>query len=185
MQAVHHDGSIMLHARSAKYGRLAHGLAVQVPAALVKRQKRHFVRLPTGNNSGEWQGMYSTNHKRVFFHCRYTCRPGLQRRGVGRPGHGGSAGGCSRCHRRSCSNSQVRQLACERRQLCARAALTHLLVTLRRVAQAIKVLAHMHCAITPASVVSVVHLSHDTPVHQMLTPSFYARIRGLINEADT
>eukprot|EP00887_Chlorella_sp_A99_P004016 scaffold11.g4016.t1 len=45
VQAVHHDGSIMLHTRSTKYGRLQGGLAVAVPPALVKRQKQHFVSL--------------------------------------------------------------------------------------------------------------------------------------------
>lgn len=42
MQSIQQDGSVMLHTRSTKYGRLCHGQAVRVPAELVKRQRQHF-----------------------------------------------------------------------------------------------------------------------------------------------
>lgn len=42
VQSVHADGSVALHTRSAKYGKLRHGQLVVVPPALVKRQKQHF-----------------------------------------------------------------------------------------------------------------------------------------------
>ena len=37
------DGSVALHTRSTKYGKLAGGQLLTVPANLVKRQKQHFV----------------------------------------------------------------------------------------------------------------------------------------------
>jgi exosome complex component RRP4 len=45
VQALQHDGGVMLQTRSAKYGRLLGGQLVRVPADLVKRQKAHFLRL--------------------------------------------------------------------------------------------------------------------------------------------
>lgn len=48
VQAVHHDGSIMLHTRSSKYGRLQGGLVVAATPTLIKRQKQHFVQLGGG-----------------------------------------------------------------------------------------------------------------------------------------
>ncbi|KAK2080061.1 hypothetical protein QBZ16_002457 [Prototheca wickerhamii] len=45
VQSVHNDGSLALHARSARYGALGQGTLVRVPAALVRRQARHFQRL--------------------------------------------------------------------------------------------------------------------------------------------
>ncbi|CAK0745730.1 hypothetical protein CVIRNUC_001640 [Coccomyxa viridis] len=47
VQSLHADGSIALHTRSAKYGKLAGGDSVSIPAALVKRQKHHFSSLQT------------------------------------------------------------------------------------------------------------------------------------------
>jgi exosome complex component RRP4 len=45
VQSLQHDGAVMLHTRSSKYGRLSGGQAVQVPADLAKRQKLHFQHL--------------------------------------------------------------------------------------------------------------------------------------------
>lgn len=45
VQSVHGDGSLALHARSARYGALGSGTLVRVPPALVRRQARHFQRL--------------------------------------------------------------------------------------------------------------------------------------------
>ncbi|GLC45058.1 hypothetical protein PLESTB_001464100 [Pleodorina starrii] len=42
VQSVHADGSVALHTRSAKYGKLTHGQLVEVPPNLIKRQKQHF-----------------------------------------------------------------------------------------------------------------------------------------------
>lgn len=42
VQALHHDGTVMLHTRSNKYGLLSRGQLVRVPAELVKRQRHHF-----------------------------------------------------------------------------------------------------------------------------------------------
>ncbi|PNH10883.1 Exosome complex component RRP4 [Tetrabaena socialis] len=42
VQSVHADGSVALHTRSAKYGKLVHGQLVEVPPNLIKRQKQHF-----------------------------------------------------------------------------------------------------------------------------------------------
>jgi exosome complex component RRP4 len=42
------SGSVALHTRSLKYGKLENGQFVVVPAALIKRLKQHFVTLPCG-----------------------------------------------------------------------------------------------------------------------------------------
>lgn len=42
VQSVHSDGSVHLHTRSLKYGKLANGQLVKVAAYLVKRLKQHF-----------------------------------------------------------------------------------------------------------------------------------------------
>lgn len=42
VQSLHGDGSIALHTRSAKYGKLQQGQLLVVPANLVKRQKQHY-----------------------------------------------------------------------------------------------------------------------------------------------
>eukprot|EP00002_Diphylleia_rotans_P001679 TRINITY_DN1093_c0_g4_i1.p1 TRINITY_DN1093_c0_g4~~TRINITY_DN1093_c0_g4_i1.p1 ORF type:complete len:303 (-),score=62.15 TRINITY_DN1093_c0_g4_i1:99-1007(-) len=48
VQAHHGDGSISLHTRNLRYGKLENGVLVQVPPALVKRCKTHFVMLSCG-----------------------------------------------------------------------------------------------------------------------------------------
>ncbi|XP_063067321.1 exosome complex component RRP4 [Engraulis encrasicolus] len=48
VQAVYSDGSLSLHTRSLKYGKLGQGVVVQVSPSLVKRQKTHFHNLPCG-----------------------------------------------------------------------------------------------------------------------------------------
>lgn len=48
VHAVFPDGSLSLHARSLKYGRLVNGAVVPVRAGLVRRLKQHFVSLPCG-----------------------------------------------------------------------------------------------------------------------------------------
>lgn len=45
VQSFYHDGAIALHTRSLKYGKLANGQLVEVPPALIKRQKQHFTTL--------------------------------------------------------------------------------------------------------------------------------------------
>jgi exosome complex component RRP4 len=48
VQSIHSgDGSVSLHTRSLKYGKLAGGQLVEVPADLVKRQRQHFITLDT------------------------------------------------------------------------------------------------------------------------------------------
>eukprot|EP00899_Mesostigma_viride_P011876 jgi/Mesvir1/2068/Mv02322-RA.1 len=42
VQALHHDGSVALHTRSRKYGKLTGGQLVKVPPSLIKRLKQHF-----------------------------------------------------------------------------------------------------------------------------------------------
>ncbi|GAB5372854.1 hypothetical protein AAMO2058_001700100 [Amorphochlora amoebiformis] len=59
-QAVKQDGSIHLHTRSLKYGKLNKGLFLSVPASLIKRCKKHFhtlkcgVDIILGNNGYVW-----------------------------------------------------------------------------------------------------------------------------------
>eukprot|EP00891_Asterochloris_glomerata_P000696 jgi/Astpho2/696/e_gw1.00013.94.1_t len=45
IQSFYADGSIALHTRSTKYGKLAEGILVEIPTKLIKRQKQHFVNL--------------------------------------------------------------------------------------------------------------------------------------------
>ncbi len=46
VQQVMSEGSVALHTRSTKYGKLAAGQLLEVPASLIKRQKQHFVSIP-------------------------------------------------------------------------------------------------------------------------------------------
>jgi exosome complex component RRP4 len=48
VHTVHADGSVLLHARSLKYGKLENGEFVVVAPGLVQRLKQHFVTLPCG-----------------------------------------------------------------------------------------------------------------------------------------
>mmetsp|Transcript_14139 Transcript_14139/g.24066 ORF Transcript_14139/g.24066 Transcript_14139/m.24066 type:complete len:308 (+) Transcript_14139:2-925(+) len=56
VQQFYHDGSMSLHTRNLKYGKLQNGQFLSVPAALIKRGKSHFLSLPcnvdviVGNN---------------------------------------------------------------------------------------------------------------------------------------
>ena len=60
VQKVQHDGSISLHTRNEKYGKLVNGQFIQVPALIIKRCKQHFHSLPCGvdiilgNNGFVW-----------------------------------------------------------------------------------------------------------------------------------
>ncbi|XP_025109724.1 exosome complex component RRP4-like [Pomacea canaliculata] len=48
VQNVMSDGTLSLHTRSLKYGKLGQGVLVQVPPSLIKRRKTHFHTLPCG-----------------------------------------------------------------------------------------------------------------------------------------
>lgn len=48
VQNVYSDGSLSLHTRSLKYGKLSQGVIVTVPPSLVLRRKNHFHDLPCG-----------------------------------------------------------------------------------------------------------------------------------------
>lgn len=48
VQQFFHDGTISLHTRSLKYGKLGKGQFVKVPPSLVKRCKQHFHSFPFG-----------------------------------------------------------------------------------------------------------------------------------------
>ena len=60
VQNIYNDGSLSLHTRSLKYGKLGQGVMVQVSPSLVKRRKTHFHQLPVGaslilgNNGFVW-----------------------------------------------------------------------------------------------------------------------------------
>ena len=53
VQSIHADGTVALHARSAKYGKLTSGRLVSVPPFLVKRQKQNFLSIPFGPEDAE------------------------------------------------------------------------------------------------------------------------------------
>eukprot|EP00088_Acartia_fossae_P017130 TRINITY_DN1969_c0_g1_i4.p1 TRINITY_DN1969_c0_g1~~TRINITY_DN1969_c0_g1_i4.p1 ORF type:complete len:302 (-),score=46.55 TRINITY_DN1969_c0_g1_i4:281-1186(-) len=48
VQNIYHDGSLSLHTRSLKYGKLGQGCLLKVSPSLVKRRKTHFHQLPCG-----------------------------------------------------------------------------------------------------------------------------------------
>jgi len=60
VQTVHQDGSLSLHTRSLRYGKLGQGVFLKVPPSLVKRQKNHVhllacgVNIILGNNGFVW-----------------------------------------------------------------------------------------------------------------------------------
>lgn len=62
VQSIFSDGSLSLHTRSLKYGKLSQGCLVTVAPALIKRRKTHFQNLPCGaslilgNNGYVWIG---------------------------------------------------------------------------------------------------------------------------------
>jgi len=45
VQSINKDGTVMLHTRGTKYGRLQDGQLVFYPCQLIKRQRQHFVNL--------------------------------------------------------------------------------------------------------------------------------------------
>jgi len=60
VQSIYNDGSLSLHTRSLKYGKLGQGVLLKVSPSLVKRRKTHFHTLPfgasiiLGNNGFIW-----------------------------------------------------------------------------------------------------------------------------------
>ncbi|KAF7997719.1 hypothetical protein HCN44_009117 [Aphidius gifuensis] len=48
VQSTYADGSLSLHTRVLKYGKLSQGIMIKVPPALIKRKKTHFHNLPNG-----------------------------------------------------------------------------------------------------------------------------------------
>lgn len=48
VQAFFQDGSISLHTRSLRYGKLRNGLLIRSPSSLISRLKSHFIVLPCG-----------------------------------------------------------------------------------------------------------------------------------------
>lgn len=65
VQSTYQDGSLSLHTRVLKYGKLSQGVMVKVPPALIKRKKTHFHHLANGatlilgNNGYVWIGASS------------------------------------------------------------------------------------------------------------------------------
>lgn len=62
VQSTFADGSLSLHTRVLKYGKLSQGIMIKVPPALIKRKKTHFHNLSNGaslilgNNGYVWIG---------------------------------------------------------------------------------------------------------------------------------
>ena len=60
IQSVYNDGSLALHTRSVKYGKLGPGTMMKVSSLLIKRRKNHIHNLPggacviLGNNGYVW-----------------------------------------------------------------------------------------------------------------------------------
>ncbi|XP_063972257.1 uncharacterized protein LOC135160041 [Diachasmimorpha longicaudata] len=70
VQSTYADGSLSLHTRVLKYGKLSQGMMIKVPPALIKRKKTHFHHLPNGatlilgNNGYVWIGASSQSTDR-------------------------------------------------------------------------------------------------------------------------
>ncbi|XP_008547337.1 exosome complex component RRP4 isoform X1 [Microplitis demolitor] len=70
VQSTYADGSLSLHTRVLKYGKLSQGVMVKVPPALIKRKKTHFHHLANGatlilgNNGYVWIGASTQNADR-------------------------------------------------------------------------------------------------------------------------
>lgn len=70
VQSNYADGSLSLHTRVLKYGKLSQGVMIKVPPALIKRKKTHFHHLPNGatlilgNNGYVWIGASSQSTDR-------------------------------------------------------------------------------------------------------------------------
>ena len=62
VQSIFADGSLSLHTRVLKYGKLSQGILIELSPALIKRQKTHFHNLSNGaclilgNNGYVWIG---------------------------------------------------------------------------------------------------------------------------------
>jgi len=60
VQNIYNDGSLSLHTRSLKYGKLGQGILLRVSPSMIKRRKTHFHQLPIGasiilgNNGFVW-----------------------------------------------------------------------------------------------------------------------------------
>ncbi|XP_026484346.2 exosome complex component RRP4 [Vanessa tameamea] len=67
VQSVFSDGSLSLHTRSLKYGKLSQGVLMKVFPSLIKRRKNHFHNLPCGiaiiigNNGFIWMSPMQRN----------------------------------------------------------------------------------------------------------------------------
>ncbi|EJD07661.1 uncharacterized protein FOMMEDRAFT_137897 [Fomitiporia mediterranea MF3/22] len=70
VQAFFADGSMSLHTRSLKYGKLRNGQLVVVPPILIRRLKSHFISLPCGVdlilglNGYVWVNKHTSEHER-------------------------------------------------------------------------------------------------------------------------
>lgn len=70
VQSTYADGSLSLHTRVLKYGKLSQGIMLKVPPSLIKRKKTHFHHLPNGatlilgNNGYVFIGANSQNTDR-------------------------------------------------------------------------------------------------------------------------
>jgi exosome complex component RRP4 len=70
VQSIFADGSLSLHTRVLKYGKLSQGIMLKVSPALIKRQKTHFHNLVNGaclilgNNGYVWIGANFTDTDR-------------------------------------------------------------------------------------------------------------------------
>ncbi|VVC90936.1 unnamed protein product [Leptidea sinapis] len=71
VQSIFSDGSLSLHTRSLKYGKLSQGILVKVFPSLIRRRKNHFHNLPCGvslilgNNGYIW--IYPTKEEPIAF----------------------------------------------------------------------------------------------------------------------
>eukprot|EP00200_Dunaliella_tertiolecta_P011663 CAMPEP_0202388924 /NCGR_PEP_ID=MMETSP1127-20130417/80199_1 /ASSEMBLY_ACC=CAM_ASM_000462 /TAXON_ID=3047 /ORGANISM="Dunaliella tertiolecta, Strain CCMP1320" /LENGTH=310 /DNA_ID=CAMNT_0048990517 /DNA_START=228 /DNA_END=1160 /DNA_ORIENTATION=- len=153
VQSVQTDGSVALHTRSLKYGLLVGGQLVQVPPALVKRQKQHFhtleaigVDLILGCNGLLW----------VQPHASPPPQSSIQ---------GGTDGDAD--SKKPTENAPTKP-PCSRHQL----------EVVARVGNAIRALAHSYLAIYPTTIMETYELAlgSGTPLKEMLESAFLMQV---------
>ena len=187
VHSVFADGSLSLHARSLKYGRLDNGLFVAVAPGLVKRLKQHFVSLPgcgvdviLGLNGYVW----------ITESLGALGADGLARLSVGPDGQlldaagdgdrgGGAAAGDVLQEGLAEAIEQLKALAAKR-VIGAEAR-----GRMARVRNALVLLSRLHCAVGPDSIMAVFDASVrlGLGVAEMLAPEHSAALAAAVPAA--
>ncbi len=177
VRAVFPDGSLSLHARSLKYGKLENGLVVRVPSILMRRLKQHFCTLPCGVDA-----ILGLNG-----HIWLTASmEGLEAPGeAGAPppaaqggGSGGGGGAVDVADLQAAEAGLVEAIERRKRLAAERDIPPEARLRVCRVRNSILALAHCGLAILPEAISLVFQMSEELGLspEQMLDPSVATRI---------